>query len=241
MSSEEPSFPLIGIVLVNYQGAADTLACIASLQDLQGVAAHVFVVDNASGDDSVTRIKREAPHVTLLECEENRGFSAGCNRGINAALAQGVAAIWLLNNDTTVESQSLIELYKASQRTGGVVGSLVLYPDGRYQRIGAKFSAWTGRVSGYAESDLKADMPVQSLTGASMLLPRQVVEQIGLWDESFFLYFEDNEYCLRLHQGKIPVTVCLTSKVFHKEGASTGKNPWPWCIITTAIVVESFG
>jgi GT2 family glycosyltransferase len=227
MNAEEA----VAIILLNYGRVEKTLACLDSLLLLQGVDYRIFVIDNASPDDSLLRLQArlaEQPgEFTLIESQQNLGYSGGCNLGIRAAraLLEPPAYIWLLNNDTTVEGDSLIALLMESWRTGGgLAGSLLLYPDGSYQQVGTRFNRWTGRARGYRENDVRDGMPVEMLTGASMLIPMKVVARVGLLNERFFLYFEDGEYSLRCANAGFPLTVSLNSRVYHHEGASTGKS-----------------
>lgn len=219
--------PAVYVILLNYRGIAETLECLESLKGLAYPNHHLVVVDNASGDGSLetlraTLTREQTFH--LIESDANLGFSGGNNLGIRYALEQGADYIWLLNNDTTVEADSLSALVAESQKTGGLAGSVLYYPDGTYQRVGTRLNWSTGGVRGIQEASLSTGMAVENLTGASMLLPRKVLEAVGLLDESYFLYFEDGEYTLRALRAGYPATVTVQSRIFHKEGASTGRH-----------------
>ena len=98
--------PLVGVVVLNYQGADDTLRCLESLAAVSP-APVVLVVDNASDDGSVERIRAAAPDVELIVNDANLGFAGGCNTGIDRLRTSDVDHVWLLNNDTTVEASTL--------------------------------------------------------------------------------------------------------------------------------------
>jgi GT2 family glycosyltransferase len=220
------------ILLLNYRNADDTLACLDSLKRLDYPNYRVLVIDNHSPDDSADRLKTrlasQPGSFRLIEAPRNGGFSYGNNLGIQAVLAEvGDRAhgfIWLLNNDTTVEPDTLSALVKEARRTGGVAGSLLLYPEGHYQQVGTRLNLWTGRTRGYPEQTVKDGMTVQTLTGASMLVPCQAFRAAGLMDERFFLYFEDGEASFRFAQHGFRLTVSTKSRVYHKEGATTGRK-----------------
>lgn len=220
------------ILLLNYRGTDDTLACLDSLKRLDYPNYRILVIDNDSPDDSVERLKArlvsQPGSFRLIESSENGGFSAGNNLGIKEVLAEvgdrTHGYVWLLNNDTTVESDTLSTLVEESRKTGGVAGSLLLYPDGSYQQTGTRFNWWTGRTRGYPESAVKNGMAVETLTGASMLIPFQAFRAAGLLDESFFLYFEDGEASFRFARHGFRLTVSTRSRVYHKEGATTGRK-----------------
>lgn len=246
--------PRVGIVLVNYKGAEDTIHCLKSLAQLTYPNVQAFVVDNYSQDHSVSTLRAvqdsegcPVPFI-FLESEQNTGFSGGNNIAIrymmdqNEEIGQKIAEgdlspsekdeleakrydyVWLLNNDTTVESSSLGHLLEVAGQTGGLVGSLLLYPDKTYQQVGTQFNWETGGVRGYAENSLQDRMTIECLSGASLLIPMSVIRRIGFLDESYFLYFEDAEYCLRAAQKRIPSTLALKSRVYHHEGKTTGKH-----------------
>lgn len=228
--------PLVYIILLNYRGVDHTLGCLYSLKKLDYLNYRIIIVDNDSQDGSLERLQ-DRVHAQpwqfhLIASTSNLGYSGGNNLGIRHALQeikeQGKklenAYIWLLNNDTTVDPGALDALVEEAQKTGGLVGSRLLNEDGSYQQVGSRFNRWTGGVSGYTPDKVTDGMPVESLTGASMLIPALALEKAGLLDESYFLYFEDGEYSLRCKKLGFPLTVALSSRVFHKEGATTGKR-----------------
>ncbi|MBK8189777.1 MAG: glycosyltransferase family 2 protein [Vampirovibrionales bacterium] len=216
--------PLVTIVLLNYRGADDTLACLASLGELTYPRFEIVVVDNDSRDDSVERLRAGGFSGRLIQARENGGFSAGNNLGVEVALHNRADYVWLLNNDTVVEPGALTHLVAEAEKTGGLAGSLLLYPDRSFQQAGVAINWRTGGSRGVAETALYDGMPLTALSGASMLIPIKVIQRIGPLDERYFLYFEDVEYCLRAARKRYPVTLAIRSRVFHKEGASTGKR-----------------
>ncbi len=218
--------PKVYVLLLNYRGTDDTLACLESLKALKYPNFQTVVIDNQSGDDSIERLTQAKAQYDfqLIASEENGGFSAGNNQGIEYAQKQGADYIWLLNNDTTVEAGALDHLVQESEKTGGLVGSLLLYPDRSYQQVGTRIQWKTGKTRGIPETEIKDGMELPTLSGASMLIPLNLIKRIGPLDESYFLYFEDGEFCLRASKKGYPITLAIRSRVFHKEGASTGKR-----------------
>lgn len=230
------SAPLVYILLLNYRGARHTLACLDSLRQLDYPNLQIIVIDNDSPDDSVdtlqARLDENPGEFYFIQSTENLGYSGGNNLGIihamaNAtsnAIADSNAYIWLLNNDTTVDTHALTALVEKAQKTSGLVGSLLLYPDGSYQQVGTRLNWLTGGAKGYRERDVQDGMPVETLSGASMLIPFSALRRVGLLDPSFFLYFEDGEFSLRCRQAGLSLTVATGSKVYHEEGATTGRK-----------------
>ncbi|MBT9169711.1 MAG: N-acetylglucosaminyl-diphospho-decaprenol L-rhamnosyltransferase [Actinobacteria bacterium] len=218
--------PLVYIILLNWRGWRDTVRCIESLRSLRypGVF-EIVVLDNASTDDSVDRIREQYPDVTLIETGGNLGFAKGNNVGIRYAIQQKADYIWLLNNDTIVEPQALEALVEVAERDSGIgmVGSVL-----HYMHAPERIQAWGGgQVSLTWGTVLNHTQPVESrklsyLAGASMLIKRAVIEHIGCLDEGFFMYWEDIDYCFRLRKAGWGLAVAAESRVFHKESSSVG-------------------
>jgi len=218
--------PHVAVIILNYRGWQDTINCVSSLKQLAYPDVQIVVVDNASADESITEIQTAYPDITIIESSENGGYSAGNNLGIRYALNRpDTEYIWLLNNDATVDSMALSTLVeKAKTYPNTLTGSLILYPDGRYQTVGNRVHKLFLRTRNYKSRELKDGQTVETLCGCSMLIPRKVFEAIGLLDETYFLYLEDTDFCIRANHAGFISRVALASKVFHKDGASTGKN-----------------
>jgi len=219
------------ICVLNYNRLEDTLKCLASLKQLDYPRFTIVVIDNASPDGSgnqllttCQQLQTEGIATHFIASDENKGYSGGNNLGIQYAMSQEADYVWLLNNDTTVEPNALTLLVEEGEKTGGLVGSLLMYPDRTYQQVGTRLDWWTGKVQGIPEQELKDGMRLETLSGASMLVPTRVIRWIGLLDERYFLYFEDGDFCMRANEKKCPITLALRSRVYHQEGATTGKH-----------------
>jgi len=187
----------------------------------------VIVVDNGSSDDSVARIRAAHPDVLLLESGRNLGFAGGSNIGIRYALAHGAEYVWLLNNDTKAAPEALSALIAKAltDESIGAVGSICYYADAP-----SRVQAWAGgRVNlwiGYADNSTipRDDDWFDSLYGASFLVSRSAFDDVGLFDEGFFLYFEETELCVRLRERGWRLAAAPDSRVLHKLNASTQGN-----------------
>ena len=220
--------PKIEVILLNWNGWPDTIACLHSLKSLEYDNYCITVVDNGSTDESVDRIRAACPGVPIIQTGRNLGFSGGCNAGIRAALRRRADYIWLLNNDTVVESRALntmVGLAEADPRIGAV-GSVLYYLDSRSSVQawgGGRVNFWSGR-SWHFHNPV-CNQQLHYLTGASMLLRRRALEEVGLLDENtFFMYWEDADLSFRLRKAGWRLAVSDNSVVFHKENASTGKG-----------------
>ena len=221
--------PPVVCVVLNWNGWRDTIPCIESLAAQDYPALHVLVVDNASTDDSVERIRAAFPSTELLQSDANRGFAAGCNLGIRLALERGAAFVWLLNNDTVAPPDTLTKLVAAASSPKiGIVGTVL-----RYAHNPAEIQAWGGgsivRWIGFATHFLAPSAlgPNSFLTFASVLLRRELLETVGLLDEGFFMYFEDADLCFRARDAGWQLAVAPGTAVLHKEGGTAGRDKSP--------------
>jgi GT2 family glycosyltransferase len=217
--------PKAHVIVLNWNGWSHTSACLFSLQHLNYRNYRVIVVDNGSTDDSASRIREQFPMIELVETGRNLGFAGGCNVGIARSLAEGADYVWLLNNDTTVEPgalQSLVDKAMSGPHIGAVGSAIYSAEDPE------RLEAWGGgRVNfllGRSRHFVKpvCDEKIHFITGASLLLPRTVIETLGVFDEGFFLYWEDADFCFRLRRAGWRLAVAGQSKVWHKGSASVG-------------------
>ncbi len=220
--------PLVVCVTVNWNGWQDTLVCLDSLRTQHSPNFQVIVVDNGSTDASVQRIRDAHPWVTVHETGENLGFARGCNAGTRLAYQRGADFVWLLNNDTSAPPDTLSRLVHTAlaHPEAGAIGSVLFY-----MHAPEKVQAWGGgRVNLLTAYTRHFTAPASFapattfLTGASLLLPRRTLEQVGVFFEGFFMYCDDSDLCLRLHRAGLPLIVCAETAILHKEGGSSPKR-----------------
>lgn len=224
MSAQDVEPPVTCVVL-NWNSWQETLACLASLRDIEYGNATVLVVDNGSTNDSVERIRQAHPALELICTGRNLGYGGGVNAGIRLALERGAEFVWLLNNDAKPLPNALSALVgKALEQPDlGAVGSVLMYT-GSQTKVqawgGGRVNCWLGRTS-HARSG-REDRWFDYLTGASLLLRSAALKKVGLFDEGFFLYWEDTDLSFRLRRQGWRLGVAAGSVVLHKEGASSG-------------------
>jgi len=224
--------PSIAIIVLNWNNATDTLSCLDSLARLDPPEPWIIVVDNGSSDDSVARIRAAYPGVTLLETGANLGYAGGNNVGIRHALTHGAEAVCVLNNDVTVDPGFLAPLLAALQSGPdvGIVTPLVAEQSdaGRVWALGSALNRRTGEVSrlhaGESVAPWRGREPfaVEIASGAAMLAKREVFQCVGLMDESFFLYYEEVDWCLQVGQANFRILAVPSSVVWHKVSATLG-------------------
>lgn len=215
----------VDVVVLNWNGWQDTVACLASLQRQDYSNFNLLVVDNGSTDGSVFQINKAMPSVELLQTGINLGFGGGCNVGIRHALAHGADYVWLINSDATVDPGALSALVRVAEKNPALasVGSVLYEADSEHQIQlwgGGSVNRWLGR-SRHQISPAALDF----ISGASILLCRAALEEVGLFDETiFFMYWEDTDLGFRLRRAGWQLAVAEDSRVWHKQSASLGKR-----------------
>lgn len=223
----------IATVVVNWQLREETTKCLLSLEHLDH-PCRIIVVDNGSDDGSVEHISLHFPQAELIALPSNVGFGAACNRGIGHALQDPACEfIFLLNNDAIVHPHALSELMKAAQAhpQAGILGPKVYYQDaprkiwyaGARRRRGVLAAADTGRGE-IDRGQFDTVREVDYVFGTAMLIRRDVLECIGLFDECFFLYLEDWDFCIRAQKAGFALLFAPQAHVWHVGSASTTHN-----------------
>lgn len=212
----------VGIVIVTYNGWQHTRACLDSLRAVQR-SHDIVVVDNGSSDDTPGRARREFPEASVLELGSNTGFTGGSNAGIRWCLERGLPYVLLLNNDTEVEPDFLEPMLRQAG-TGAVVTPQVRDIARRDQpvRVALAFSFRLGRLTSEALRENEVSRLVEMASGCCLLVPAGVFERVGLFDERFFLYYEDTDFILRARNAGIPVILETRAVIYHHERGSSG-------------------
>jgi GT2 family glycosyltransferase len=228
MNNSRPD--LVGIVIVNWNGWRYTLAACRSLDQSAHRDFRIIIVDNASADDSLAQLRAALPQADIIASATNTGFAGGCNIGIRRALELGSEYVFLLNNDAEVESRTISQLIAASKarEDNAVLGSALIFADtGKYQFFGSKrgevldqseyfFAATDGHL-------LRQDaIETNFIMGAALFLPARVLEKTGLFDERFFLNYEETDLCHRARKLGISSFIIPSSVVRHDAHATLG-------------------
>jgi len=220
------SMPRVMIIVLNWNGKDDTLACLESLQQVTYPNFEVLIVDNGSGDDSVAAIRTRFPQQLLIETGENLGYAGGNNVGLRHALAQGADYCLLLNNDTQVAPDFVERLVEATEAdpTIGVAGPMIYYhkrPDLIWSAGGAidwrRGQTWMEGLDTPDSGQFgTAPRLVDFVTGCALFARRAVMEQVGLLDERFFVYYEETEWCVRAQRAGFHIIHVPQAKIWHK-------------------------
>jgi N-acetylglucosaminyl-diphospho-decaprenol L-rhamnosyltransferase len=226
----------VSIVVVSWNTKALVRDCLAALGAASGGARYeAIVADNASTDGTVEAVSLEHPTTVLIANDRNLGFAAANNQGIRVARGRYVL---LLNSDTIPEPRSIEKLVAFADATprAGCVGGMLLHGDGRFQAsfqkapsiareclsaLGLGRRLWFEGYPGYGPEQSQTRREVEVVPGACMLLRRSALDQVGLLDESYFMYSEETDLCRRLRATGWEVWYVPESRIIHLGGQST--------------------
>lgn len=235
----------VSVITVAYECRELLRAMLASLDGaLGGLTAEVIVVDNASSDGVVEMLRAEWPSVRVIEMGENAGFARANNRGIEGARGRYVM---LLNPDTVAHEGALARLadFLDADPRAGVAAPRLLYPDLTDQGTARSFptaaaalfgrrslmtklfpgNRWSRRyLSGRARGDVDP-FEVDWVSGAAMMVRREVIDRVGGLDEGFFMHWEDADWCHRMKDAGLSVHCIPAARIVHHEGGS--RRGWP--------------
>lgn len=232
----------LSVVIVNYNTSQLLDDCLASLAaaTIAPYAIETIVVDNASRDGSQAMVCAQYPDVILVENEENVGFSTANNIGVKRSSG---AYVLFLNSDTRVDERALIEPldYLQNNPQAGAITVYLEYPNGdrdpdnhrgfptpwnaicHFSGL-SKLRPQSPRFTGYFEStmDMRETHAVDVIAGSFMMMPRTVFDELGGWDEQYFFYGEDIDFCYRIRQADYAIIYYPHVRVIHYKGASSG-------------------
>jgi hypothetical protein len=229
----------LSIIIVNYNTADCLGHCLSALFGSPPAGAwEVVVVDNASSDQSVPGLRRDFPQVRLLVNDRNLGFGAAGNRGFAQAKGE---LILFMNADVVVHPRAIDWLVKTlrSRPEVGVCGGKLVSPDGTVQPTFRRFPThrsilfargsllgkiFPDRRGRYLLPEVNEITPVDSVAGAFLLVRRRVYEEVKGFDEQFFLYAEDLDFCKRVKSARSQVLYIPPALATHQWGASTVQN-----------------
>lgn len=219
---------LMYIILINYNGFEDTCECLDSICDSDYQNYRVLIIDNNSQDGSGKMIQRKFPQHEYIFNDDNIGFAAANNIGYKYALSKQAEYILLLNNDTVIDKQMISNLvinvksdtvvvpkmyYYDNKDVIWFAGGEILYNKGTVKHLGEH------KVD--SDNCLKKNRIISFATGCCMLIHKDILNKIGLFDENYFMYCEDFDFSIRLKQNSYKILFCHKAKLWHKVNSST--------------------
>jgi len=226
--------PLVAIIILNWNGKEDTIKCLESMHAVTYANYDIMIVDNGSTDGSVVCLRERYPEIDIIENTENLGFAGGNNVGITKAMDRSADYVLLLNNDVVVDLEFLQELVDVaeSDQEVGFVGPKIYYESYKGKRdviefAGARLNIRRGDSHhiGQNEADVGQHDKIREvdyITGACLLVKKEVIRKIGLIDPVYFMYWEDADWQIRGKKMGYKSVYVPASKVWHKISAASG-------------------
>jgi len=225
---------LIYIVILNTNRRDDTLACLDSLSRSTYGNFKIIVLDNKSTDGSVESIRSSFPDMQIINLTENLGYAGNNNVGIEEAIKRGADWVLVLNEDTILDPGCLAELVKVGESDPkiGIVGPMVYHHNepGVIQSAGGVLGKyWQSQHLGQNELDhgqFQLPHRVEWISGCAIMVRKTAIEQAGMLDASFFIYWEETEWCIRIARSGWQIVHVPQAKIWHK-GVQRDYQPKP--------------
>jgi GT2 family glycosyltransferase len=218
---------LVAIIIINWNGYEDTIECIESLSHINYPNYKIVLIDNGSNNENVAALKNNYEknnNIILILNKENTGFAGGTNIGIKESIKLNATYTLLLNNDTIVDPAFMSELVKTAKKDEkiGIVTSSVYYfeePTVIWEKgsfFNYYFPPLSKRYTGENEQE------VSDVVGCCMLIKNNVFNDVGLFDEEYFVYGEESDFNIRTRKAGYKLFSAPQSKIWHKISRSTG-------------------
>ena len=223
------SRPVVHVVILTWNQRETTLACLESLSGITYPSFRVIVVDNGSTDGTAQAIRKHFPDTEIVVNEQNLGYPGGCNVGLRYALDHGANHIFAINNDVIVDPAILDELMNEMAPDVGILTPKVYYADesDRVWSVGSRRHPLTLEMTRKGDEQLDAgqwDEVIEQdyLVGCAHLFSRSLLEEIGLLDAGYFLYYDDLDICIRAQRAGYRLLMVPRALMWHKVAASSG-------------------
>lgn len=230
--------PKVSIIILNWNQKEMTLKCLKSLKKIIYSPFEIIIIDNGSTDDSVSAIKNEFPDIQIIENKKNLGVAGGRNVGIEYVQKKGTDYMLFLDNDTTVHQNFITEIVKVGEgdKSIGILTGKIYFsshPD-KIWCAGGSLSLYRCHFAliGYDKIDrgqYDKIKEVDHVTGCCFMIRKEVVDKIGIFDQSFVPYFsEDTDFCLRAKEKGYKIMYVPKSKIWHHIVKKTSVSEQYW-------------
>jgi GT2 family glycosyltransferase len=220
--------PRVSLIILNWNGLEDTIECLESLRKITYPNYKVIVVDNGSkGNDAQVLEEKFGDYIHLIRNDKNYGYTGGNNIAIRYAVDNSAPDYFLiLNNDTIVAPDFLDQMVKVAENdvSIGIVGPKVYYYDfpDRIESAGARINMRTGRASSIGTKQIDTgqydrEQEVDYVEGCCLLIKKEVIQELGLFDETYFCYWDEVDYCVRVKKAGFKIVYTPEARIWHRK------------------------
>lgn len=232
-------YPKVFVIVLNYNGKETIIECLKSIYRQDYPSYELVVSDNDSHDGSLELAKNYFSGAHFIKNEENIGFAAGNNVAIRFALEKFADYIFLLNNDATIEKDTLLKLVSLAEKDkkAGIISPVILNGSGNIWFAGGKIKWLAMKAAHFFRTNkTNGTYLTDYISGCAMLVKKDVFREIGLLDEKYFLYYEDADFCLRARKRDFKCLVVPSAKVTHLEKSEGNlENKTYWLVLSGLI------
>ena len=233
-------YPKVSIIILNWNGLEDTIECLESLKKITYPNYEVIVVDNGSEGNDVEVLRQKfGDYIYIIENDKNYGFTGGNNIGLRYALNNSNPDYFLLpNNDTIVDPEFVTEMVRVAESSPsiGIAGPKTYFYDdpNRFWLVWFEVDMRRGRAFHVGSKEIDRGQyenirEVDYVAGSCLLIKRKVVRNVGLFDESYFCYWDEADYCLRVRKGGYKIVYVPKAKIWHKVSQTARrKSGFAW-------------
>ena len=237
--------PKLFVIVLNYNGKDTLPACLASVYQSDYSNFEVVVVDNNSKDGSFEAAKNQFSRAHFIRSPQNIGFAKGNNLGLRFALEKFADFVLLLNNDAFLQKNTLSILLEAAQekKSPAIFNPLIVNKnDQKIWFAGGKIK-WLQMKNVHLTKATAAKIyPTQYCTGCAMLVSKEIFKKIGLFDERYFLYYEDADFSVRALKAGFGLFICPSAKVSHAEqSCAKNKTKVYWLVLSGLLFFSTNG
>lgn len=230
----------ISIIIVSYNSSQHLDSCLSSIcASKDHYKKEVIVVDNASLDNSVEIAERYKDFTTIIKSSENLGYAGGNNLGLSIAKGK---FLLILNPDTSIfeNTLELLYLFALANPQAGAIGPMLIFPDGSIQRYFCRYysirtilfrRSFLGKVFPSLTkhplmSPIDTDVPIELdwLLGSTLFIPKKIIDEVGMFDDGYKLYFEDVDFCYRIRQKGYKVLYYPKAQIIHDHQRESAKG-----------------
>lgn len=226
-------------IILNYNSKDTIKDCLFSVFKSDYPNYEVVVADNDSRDGSLELAKTLFPRAHFIKNEKNLGFAAGVNVGIRFALERFADYVFLLNSDAFIERKTISKLIKTaeSMKKAGILSPIIY----NSEKEGVWFSGgrikWFSMKAAHSQNDSKTNpYSISYVSGCAMLVKKEVFREVGLFDEDYFLYYEDADFCRRAKKKGFECLVVPEARTYHAEKSESDKKSKTYWLVFSALI-----
>ena len=213
----------VGVVLINYNGESYICDCLDSLLTQTYNNLEILFWDNHSNDTSTEIIKKKYPYIHLIESQYNYGFAKANNLAVKQLLKLGVEYLLLLNVDTIADSLLVEHLLEKADNSTVTTAQIKMGRHGEnIWYSGGELLFDYGKAEHVNYKNCKEDKQVTFISGCCMMIHKDIVKKCGLFDDNYYMYYEDTDLCMRWYLNGIQMYYVPTARLWHRVGGSSG-------------------